>query len=69
MSHAAQEKTAPNPVTELNPKEVRIQLAVRGWTQSDLAKRVKASLTATNLSINHNTYPAITLRIREALEL
>lgn len=53
----------------LAPKQVRLALAARDWTQADLAKAVGKSLTSVNLAINHNTYPAVTVEIRRVLQL
>ena len=69
MSDLKQEKTKPTPAEEppLNIRDVKIRLATLGWTQSQLAKKVGSSLTSVNLSINHNTFPEVTKRIRQAL--
>lgn len=53
----------------LDPLEVRVALAKRGWSQARLAKEVGKSLTTVNLAINHNSYPAVTAQIRELLNL
>lgn len=64
MSNQLQEKIKP-----LDPRKVKIALITLGWTQARLANEVEASLTATNLTINHNTFPKITTRIRKKLNL
>lgn len=53
----------------LNPREVRVALAVKGWTQAKLAKEIGKSLTTINLTINHNTFPEVTKSIRRKLAL
>jgi len=42
---------------------------MKGWTQARLAKEVGKSLAAVNLAINHNSYPAVTEKIRTLLGL
>lgn len=65
MPTPAQAKSEP----PLDPQEVRIALALRGWTQAALARRLGRSLTTVNLTINHHTFPRVAKAIRELLEL
>lgn len=53
----------------LDRKQVRIALASRDWTQAYLAQLVGKSLTTVNLTINHNTYPAVADKIRAVLSI
>lgn len=53
----------------LDRKEVRLALAQRDWTQAKLATVLGKSLTTVNLTINHNTYPAVACEIRKILKL
>ena len=68
MSSTAQAQTHTDD-QPLDAREVKIQLVLKGWTQARLAKEIKKSLTTTNLTINHNTYPDVTPLIRKALKL
>jgi hypothetical protein len=65
MSSASQAQK-PRP---LDPIKVRLALVTRGWTQASLATRIGKSLTAVNLTINHNTYPDVADLIRAELNL
>lgn len=64
MSSASQAEIQP-----LDPQAVRLALVMKGWTQARLAKEVGKSLAAVNLAINHNSYPAVTEKIRTLLGL
>ena len=70
MPSATQEKKQPLPIEPaLNPREVKVALAIMGWTQARLAQEVGKSLTTINLAINHNTFPEVTKVIRRKLAL
>lgn len=65
MSSAPQaEKPRP-----LDRTKVRLALVVRNWSQAELAGRIGKSLTAVNLTINHNTFPDVADLIRAELNL
>ena len=64
MPTPAQAKKKP-----LNKKAVRVALAKRGWTQVQLAKHIGVSLPSVSLTINHDTYPRVAEKIRNALSL
>ena len=64
MAKQAQAKTK-----ALDPFTVRLALLKKGWSQARLAKEISKSLTATNLTINHNTFPEINILIRKKLNL
>lgn len=66
MPSATQQKKTPPP---LDPRKVKVALAVKGWTQAELAKRVGRSITLVNLTINHNTSAFCNARIRKILAL
>jgi hypothetical protein len=65
MSNASQAEK-PRPLIR---RQVRLALAARDWTQAELAGRINKSLTAVNLTINHNTYPDVAALIRAELNL
>lgn len=69
MPDSTQEKIKKAKTAPLNPRDVKVALAVKGWTQASLAQKIGKSLTATNLTINHNTFPEITKLIRRKLAL
>lgn len=70
MSNATQVKSKSNKdEPPLDPHKVKVALAIKGWTQSRLAQAAGCSLTTANLTINHNTFPAVTKRIRKILNL
>jgi hypothetical protein len=68
MSNPRQAKT-PKQKPKLSKQAVRVALVHRGWTQADLANAIGKSLTATNLAINHCTFPEIVTAIRKELRL
>ena len=66
MPTTAQQKNKQEP---LDPIEVRVALARKGWTQGNLATALKTSITTINLTINHNTSDNFNKKIRQILAL
>lgn len=53
----------------LNKGAVRMALAGRDWSQANLANSIGKSLTAVNLTINHNMFSDVADLIRKELKL
>lgn len=69
MPATAQAKKPKKPKQLLNKASVRLALAMRDWSQADLANRIGKSLTAVNLTINHNLFGDVADLIRKELKL
>ncbi len=69
MPAAAQAKKKNKAKALLSKGAVRLALASRDWSQADLANSIGKSLTAVNLTINHNLFGDVADLIRKELKL
>lgn len=69
MPVAAQAKKKIKTKVPLSKAAVRVALAGRDWSQADLANSIGKSLTAVNLTINHNLFADVADLIRKKLNL